>query len=73
SLARALSVPVNRITSILNEKRAITADTALRLSKFFGTTAQFWLNLQLDFDLKTTMKKKGKKIEKEVRSCHQAA
>ena len=51
--AKHLSVPTNRITFILNGKNAITADTALRLAKYFGTTAQFWLNLQMFFDLKT--------------------
>lgn len=51
ALAKALSVPTNRITGIVNGERAITADTALRLSRFFGTTAEFWLNLQLRYDL----------------------
>lgn len=66
ALARYLSVPANRIYSIINKKRSITADTALRLAKFFGTSPEFWLDLQSDFDLKTTIKKSGKKIEKEV-------
>ncbi|MBF5060225.1 helix-turn-helix transcriptional regulator [Candidatus Neptunochlamydia vexilliferae] len=48
-------------------------DTALRLAKFFGTSAEFWLNLQSDYDLKTTMKKSGKKIEREVLTQHEAA
>lgn len=73
ALAKFLSVPTNRITFILNKKRSITADTALRLSKFFGTSAEFWLNLQSDFDLKMTIKKNGKKIQKEVRSYNEAA
>src|SRR5260221_9556943 len=51
-LASALHVPANRITGILNEKRALTPETALRLERFFGTSAQFWLNLQLGFDLR---------------------
>ncbi|HEY2663564.1 MAG TPA: HigA family addiction module antitoxin, partial [Candidatus Binataceae bacterium] len=46
TLARQLNVPTNRVTAILNGRRAITADTALRLAHFFGTTAEFWLNLQ---------------------------
>jgi addiction module HigA family antidote len=46
-LARQLGVPTNRITEILNGRRAITGDTALRLAHFFGTTAEFWLNLQI--------------------------
>lgn len=66
AFARILSVPVNRITSILNGKRSITADTALRLSRFFGTSAQFWLNLQSSYDLKIAFKEKGKAIQKEV-------
>jgi len=66
ALAKYLSVPANRIFFIINRKRSITADTALRLAKFFGTTPEFWLNLQSDFDLKTAIKKNGKKIEKEV-------
>ena len=73
AFAKSLSVPVNRITFILNKNRAITADTALRFAKFFGTSAEFWLNLQLDFDLKMTIKKNGKKIQKEVRSHNEAA
>ena len=72
AFAKYLSVPVNRITLILNKKRAVTADTALRFAKFFGTSAQFWLNLQSDFDLKMTIKKSGKKIQKEVQP-HDAA
>lgn len=66
ALAKYLAVPANRVYAIVNGTRSITADTALRLAKFFGTTPEFWLNLQSDFDLKTTMKKSGKKIEKEV-------
>ncbi|MCA3641315.1 MAG: HigA family addiction module antidote protein [Methylobacterium sp.] len=50
-LATALGVPGNRISDILREERDVTADTALRLSRFFGTTAQFWLNLQTAHDL----------------------
>ena len=56
----------NRITSILNKNRAITADTALRLAQYFGTTSEFWMNLQVAYDLKVAKKKVGKKIEKEV-------
>ncbi len=66
AFARMLAVPVNRVTSILNGTRSVTADTALRLSHFFGTSAQFWLNLQSTYDLKVAMKEKGKTIEKEV-------
>ena len=51
-LARQLKVPINRITQILNVRRAITGDTALRLGHFFDTTAEFWLNLQRAFELR---------------------
>jgi len=51
-LARKINVPTNRITQILNGTRAITGDTSLRLAHFFGTSAQFWLNLQNDYDLR---------------------
>jgi addiction module HigA family antidote len=50
-LAREIGVPPRRINEIVHKKRAVTADTALRLSKFFGTTAQFWLNLQSRYEL----------------------
>jgi len=50
-LAKEIHIPQGRISEIIHSKRRITADTALRLSKFFGTTAQFWLGLQDDFDL----------------------
>jgi addiction module HigA family antidote len=73
ALAKYLAVPPNRITFILNGKRAITADTALRLAKFFGTTPEFWLNLQSDYDLKQAIKKNGKKIERNVLTCSEAA
>lgn len=66
ALAKYLSVPANRIYFIIHKKRSITADTALRLAQFFGNSPEFWLNLQSDFDLKTTIKKSGKRIEKEV-------
>ena len=50
-LAKDIAVPVNRITSIVNEERAISADTALRLSRYFGTSAKVWTGLQADYDL----------------------
>jgi antitoxin HigA-1 len=61
-LARQLSVPTNRVTEILNGRRAITGDTALRLAHFFGTTPEFWLNLQTLFELRIAEKKVGKSI-----------
>lgn len=73
ALAKELAVPVNRITSILNGKRSITADSALRLAQFFGTTPEFWLNLQTSYDLKIVMKKSGKKIQKEVHPYQEVA
>lgn len=63
-LARRLEVPTNRITEILNGKRAITGDTALRLAHFFGTTAEFWLNLQSLYELRMAQKKAGKSIQR---------
>jgi antitoxin HigA-1 len=61
-LARNLGVPTNRITGILNGQRAITGDTALRLAHFFGTSAQFWLNLQSLYELRLAQRKVGKSI-----------
>lgn len=62
-LARKLDVPTNRITQILNGTRAVTGDTALRLAHFFGTSAQFWLNLQSLYDLRLAEEKIGKSIK----------
>jgi addiction module HigA family antidote len=62
-LARQLHVPTNRVTEILNGRRAITGDTALRLAHFFGTTAEFWLNLQSLYELRLAQKKAGKSIK----------
>jgi addiction module HigA family antidote len=61
-LARNLGVPTNRITQILNGQRAITGDTALRLAHFFGTSPEFWLNLQSLYDLRLARQKSGKMI-----------
>ena len=63
-LARRLDVPTNRVTEILNGRRAITGDTALRLAHFFGTTAEFWLNLQGLYELRIAQKKAGKSIDR---------
>jgi antitoxin HigA-1 len=62
-LARKLRVPANRITQILNGRRDITADTALRLGHFFGMTAQFWLNLQSLYDLRLAQEEAGRSIK----------
>ena len=64
--AKRLKVPTNRITSIVNGERSITADTALRLAHYFGTTPEFWMNLQTAYDLKVTMKKVSKQIAQNV-------
>lgn len=61
-LSRQLEVPTNRITQILNGRRAITGDTALRLAHFFGTTAEFWLNLQSLYEIRLAEQKSGKTI-----------
>ena len=66
ALAKALHVPVNRITSILQEQRAITADTALRLARYFGGTPEFWLNLQSAYELRRARQQAGPKINQEV-------
>ena len=63
-LARQLKVPTNRVTEILNGQRAITGDTALRLAHFFGTSPEFWLNLQSLYDLRLAEAKTGKAIKK---------
>ncbi len=62
-LARKINVPTNRVTQILNGTRAITGDTALRLAHFFGTSAEFWLNLQSLYDLRVAQQRVGKSIK----------
>ncbi len=66
ALAKALHVPTNRMTGIVNGQRAITAETALRLARYFGTTPEFWLNLQTHYDLTVAARREAKKIEREV-------
>jgi addiction module HigA family antidote len=66
ALARALSVPPRRINEIVLEKRGITADTALRLARFFNTTAELWMGLQADYDLRLVRYAKARTIEREV-------
>jgi len=63
-LARQLEIPTNRITGILNGQRAVTADTALRFGHWFGTSAEFWLNLQKLYELRLAERKKGAEIRK---------
>ncbi len=65
-LSRDLAVPPNRISEIVNGKRAITADTALRLERYFQVEAQFWLNLQSEYDLRIMKRKKGEDIQRRI-------
>ncbi|MBB5346995.1 addiction module HigA family antidote [Desulfoprunum benzoelyticum] len=67
ALSKALHVPANRITAILSERRGITADTALRLARFFGTSPDFWMNLQSSYDVKVAQAAVGEEIEKTVK------
>jgi addiction module HigA family antidote len=66
ALARALGVPPRRINEIVQEKRSISADTALRLAQFFGTSAEMWAGLQADYDLRRARYENQHKIEREV-------
>ncbi len=66
-LARKTGVPTNRVAQILHATRAITGDTALRLAHFFGTSAQFWLNLQILYDLRHAQEKAGKSDRGRIR------
>jgi addiction module HigA family antidote len=65
-LSRDLSVPPNRISEIVNGKRSISADTALRLQRYFGVEAQFWLNLQTEYDLRMMKRKIWTEIEQRI-------
>lgn len=65
-LALALRVPATRINDIVNEKRGITADTALRLSRYFGTTSRFWMNLQTSYELEVAEDQLGTAVMREV-------
>jgi addiction module HigA family antidote len=62
-LSRQLNVPTNRVTQILNRRRSITGDTALRLAHFFGTSAEFWLNLQSLYEIRLAQQKSGSAIK----------
>ena len=66
ALSLELKVPAPRINDIVRERRAITPDTALRLARYFGTTAQFWMNLQTSYDLKITRRTSGPAIERAI-------
>lgn len=67
-LARDLDVPVARISELIHGKRSVTADTALRLEKYFGVAAQFWLNLQARYDLKIARRDVWPQVEPRVRT-----
>jgi addiction module HigA family antidote len=75
ALAKALRVPAPRINDIVRERRGITADTAMRLARFFGGDAQSWLNLQTQYDLRIAERVSARKIDREVtpRTDHAAA
>jgi antitoxin HigA-1 len=66
ALSRALRVPSGRVVDILNAKRSITAETALRLGRYFGNDPQFWMNLQAQYDLAIAMRDVGRIVEREV-------
>ena len=72
-LAQDISVPARRINEIVHGKRAVSADTALRLARYFGTTERFWLNLQARFDLEQQRDVLGTRLEKEVRVLDRAS
>ena len=69
-LARDLDVPMDRINKIVHGRRAITADTALRLAQYFNTTPEFWLNLQTRYELKKARRELGEAIERDIRSIN---
>ena len=71
-LAKDINVPARRINEIVQGKRSITADTALRLGRYFGISPQFWINLQAHYDLEVQTDKLGTKLESEVKVYAQA-
>jgi antitoxin HigA-1 len=73
SFAEALCVPPNRITAVLNGQRGITADTALRLARYLGTTPEMWMNLQKSYELRLAEIEAGKEIIKQVQPGPKAA
>ena len=66
-LARDIGVPPRRINEIVHGKRAVTADTALRLARYFGTSEAFWMGLQADYDLEEARERLGDRLDREVR------
>ena len=73
ALSKALGVPVNRVTMILNGQRGVSADTALRLARYFGTTAQLWMNLQRTWELRQAEIESGREIAERVTPRQSAA
>ncbi|MBI3431784.1 MAG: HigA family addiction module antidote protein [Hydrogenophilales bacterium] len=73
ALAIALRVPAPRINDIVRERRAVSADTALRLARYFGTSTEFWLGLQSDYDMKIALAERGEQINRDVIPMEQAA
>ncbi len=65
-IARSIGVPPRRINEIVHGKRAVTADTALRLARFFGTSEQFWMGLQADYELEEARRRLGRRLSREV-------
>ena len=72
-LAKELGIPANRLTEIIRGRRGITADTALRLAAWLGTTPEFWMNLQRNYELKTVERDRGEEIRQTVRRYNTAA
>ncbi len=73
ALAKQLGIGTARLNEIVRGERGITADTALRLARYFGTSAEFWLGLQMEYDLRVAQQKAGKLIARQVRTPKQAA
>jgi antitoxin HigA-1 len=73
ALALALRIPANRVTKIINRKRSVSAETALRLARYFGTSAQMWMHLQSQFDLETAEESIAARIEAEVQPLRHAS
>ena len=73
AVALALRIPANRLTEIINGKRSITADTAMRLGRFFGTSAQMWMNLQSRYELEVAEDRLAERIDREVQPLRKAS
>ena len=72
ALAIALRVPAPRVNEIVRERRGVSADTAMRLARYFDTTPQFWLNLQTEYDLRVAERQFSEQIEREIQPRHVA-